>query len=224
VTPARSFLDSLTAAEQQALHAAGHGHSWQREERLVRMGDVADSAILLLSGQVKVHRRAADGAEVVLGLSGPGDLLGEIVAVRDARRSADVTALAPIEGVVIGVTALRALLAEHPAIALALLDLALARLGVGDTRRLEFATAESLPRVTSRLVELAERFGEPGENGVIDVSMPINQDELAAWSATSRESTARALRTLRELRLIETQRRRLRVLDLERLRAHAARL
>jgi CRP/FNR family transcriptional regulator, cyclic AMP receptor protein len=78
--------------------------------------------------------------------------------------------------------------------------------------------------VTSRLVELAERFGRPLDGGAIEVALPFAQEELASWSASSRESTARALRTLRELGLIETHRLAVTVLDLERLRAHAARL
>jgi CRP-like cAMP-binding protein len=60
--------------------------------------------------------------------------------------------------------------------------------------------------------------------GGLDVRLPVNQEELASWSGSSRESTARALRTLRELGLIETQRLRMVVLDLEGLRAHQPRL
>jgi CRP-like cAMP-binding protein len=75
--------------------------------------------------------------------------------------------------------------------------------------------------VASRLVELTARFGVSGANGKIDVALPITQEELASWTAASRESTARSLRTLRTLGLIETHRRRLIVLDLDGLRAHA---
>jgi CRP/FNR family cyclic AMP-dependent transcriptional regulator len=75
--------------------------------------------------------------------------------------------------------------------------------------------------VASRLVELTERFGAERADGSLEVGLPINQEELASWSASSRESTARALRTLRELGLIETSRLRLIVRDLERLRSHA---
>jgi CRP/FNR family cyclic AMP-dependent transcriptional regulator len=117
--------------------------------------------------------------------------------------------------------ALRAFLASHPESALQLLDLTLGRLHVADARRLEFATSGSLAPVASRLVELAERFGDAREDGAVQVGLPINQEELASWSASSRESTARALRTLRELGLIETSRLRMVVLDLERLRSHA---
>jgi CRP-like cAMP-binding protein len=74
------------------------------------------------------------------------------------------------------------------------------------------------------LVELAERFGSDSGDGAIEVAIPLTQDELAAWSASSRESTARALHTLRELGVLETHRRRLIVRDLERLRPHAAHL
>jgi CRP-like cAMP-binding protein len=89
---------------------------------------------------------------------------------------------------------------------------------------MEFATSESLARVAGRLVELAERFGVKRADDSIDVALPITQEELASWSASSRESTARALRTLRGLKLIETSRRGMIVLDLEGLRSHSSRL
>jgi CRP-like cAMP-binding protein len=191
---------------------------------LVRTGDRADSATVLLSGSVKVHKTAAEGAEVVLALLGAGDLLGEMSAFPEALRSADATALEPVQGVVISVPALRAFLGTHPRASLALLEMALARLHTSDLRRIEFATAGSLARVATRLIELAARFGVQRDDGAIEIELPLTQEELAAWSASSRESTARALHTLRELDLLETRRRKLIVRDLERLRPYAARL
>jgi CRP-like cAMP-binding protein len=122
------------------------------------------------------------------------------------------------------VPALRGFLSSHPRATSALLEMALARLRLSDLRRIEFATAGSLARVATRLVELAERFGEPRGDGAIEVALPLTQEELAAWSASSRESTARALHTLRELGLLETRRRKLIIRNLERLRPHAAQL
>jgi CRP-like cAMP-binding protein len=224
VCPVLAFLESLPPAEREALLAAGHSRRWEGGEPIVREGEPATSAILVLAGLVKIHKSAADGSELVLRLSGPGDLLGEVAALRGAARMANATALEPVDGVVIAVPEVRALLTRHPSLSLALLELAVARLRIADERRLESATAETLPRVASRLVELAERFGTPADDGTIEVGMPITQEELASWAAASRESTARALRTLRELKLIETHRRRLVVLGLDRLRAHATRL
>jgi CRP/FNR family transcriptional regulator, cyclic AMP receptor protein len=220
----QSFMESLPVPDRQALLETGRRKAWEAGEFVMRDGETADSAVVLLTGLAKIHKTTTEGVDVVLGLSGPGDLLGEVSAVREAVRSASVTALDKVEALVLAVPDLRGFLSRHPQAALALLDLALRRLYVADARRMEFASSESLPRVTSRLVELAERFGRPLDGGAIEVALPFAQEELASWSASSRESTARALRTLRELGLIETHRLAVTVLDLERLRAHAARL
>lgn len=217
-------MQSLSSAEQEALRAAGRARRWKPGETLLRDGEPATSALLLLEGLVKIHKRSSDGTEVILTLSGPGDLLGEIAAVPSKTRSANVTALEAVSGIVIPVPELRGFLTRYPPLSLRLLELANARLRIADQRRLEFAVAESLPRVTSRLVELAERFGMIREDGAIEVSMPITQEELASWAAASRESTARALRKLRDLNLIDTHRMRLVVRDIERLRDHATQL
>ena len=191
---------------------------------MLRRGDPATTAILLLSGTVKVHTTATSGIDIVLAFCGPGDLVGETSAFRDWARSATAMAIEPVEGVEVPAAGWRAFLAERREATMALLDLALARLHVADARRMEFATSESLARVASRLTELAERFGTPGAEGTIDVALPITQEDLASWSASSRESTVRALRTLRTLGLVETSRLRFSVRDLDGLRAHAARL
>jgi CRP-like cAMP-binding protein len=185
-------------------------------------GDRADHAVILMAGFVKIHLIAADGAEVVLDISGPGDLLGEAAAFSGGIRSANATALERVEGARVDIRDLREFIARRPRVTSALLGMTLARLHVGNARRSEFATTTSLARVASRLVELTERFGASAGNGEIDVALPITQEELASWSASSRESTARSLRTLRTLGLIQTGRRRLTVCDLDRLRAHAA--
>lgn len=219
-----SFLASLPVAEGDALVALGQRRTWIRGELLVRAGDPAETAIVLLGGVTKVHTQAADGTEVVLNLCGPGDLLGELTAVRAARRSASATVIEPVSAAVLTIPQVRTFLAAHPQAALALLDLALTRLHRADAHRLEFAAADTLGRVARRLVELAERFGAAGPDGSCEVGLALTQEDLAAWSASSRESTARALRTLRQLGLIETHRLRLTIRDLGRLRAQVAQL
>ncbi|MDE3130068.1 MAG: Crp/Fnr family transcriptional regulator [Acidobacteriota bacterium] len=221
---AQTFLESLTSAERDALLSAGHVRRWSAGEVLFREGDTAGSAIVIVRGLVKIHKRGPDGGELILSLCGPGDLLGEVTAVQGATRSADAVAVQDVEAAAVAVADLRGLLARYPRLTLMLLELVLRRLRIADQRRLEFAAAESLPRVTSRLLELAERFGVAGSDGSLSVDMPISQEELASWSAASRESTARALRTLRELGLIETQRKHLVVLDAAGLAQHASRL
>ncbi len=71
------------------------------------------------------------------------------------------------------------------------------RLRDADSKRAEFAAFDTVGRVASRLLELAERFGEnAGGNGIL-ITLPLTQEELAGWTGSSREAVSKALSTLR---------------------------
>jgi CRP-like cAMP-binding protein len=76
-------------------------------------------------------------------------------------------------------------------------------------------------RLTARIVELADRYGEQSEDGVSFTS-PLSQEDLAAWTAASRAGVAESLRTLRQLGWISTDRRQVIVRNIAALRERAA--
>jgi CRP/FNR family transcriptional regulator, cyclic AMP receptor protein len=59
------------------------------------------------------------------------------------------------------------------------------------------------------------------DEGIL-IELPLTQDDLGGWSASSRAGVAAALRTMRELGWIRTERRRITVLDLDALSERAA--
>ena len=73
------------------------------------------------------------------------------------------------------------------------------RLRAGDRRQLEFGTGDSLARLCSRLVDLADRYGHEEQDGVTSVESPLSQADLASWSGLSREAVVKSMRTLRHL-------------------------
>jgi CRP-like cAMP-binding protein len=72
--------------------------------------------------------------------------------------------------------------------------------------------------LAARLVELAERYGDTTEAGIV-VRVPMSQAELAAWTGASRAGFSKALQSLRDLGWVELARGRLLVRDLAALRA-----
>ncbi|MEU9890778.1 Crp/Fnr family transcriptional regulator [Sphaerisporangium sp. NPDC051011] len=212
------FLSLLTADEIADLTAAGRTRRWDRGATVMTEGDTADWVLVLTSGRVKVSSHTAGGTEVVLAIRGPGALLGEMSGISDEPRSGTVTALEPVEGVVIREFA--GFLNEHGRVAVLLLRLVVGRLRDSDRKRVEYGAFDTTGRVATRLVELAERFGEP-TNGGVKVALPLSQDELAGWTGASREAVSKALRSLRDRGLIETGRRRVTIYDLEGLRRRA---
>src|ERR1700679_2880705 len=85
-----TFLEALAGPERDALLAAGHRRGWAAGEVVFREGDTGGSALVIVSGLVKIGKRGQGGDELILSLCGPGDLLGEVTAVQGATRSADV--------------------------------------------------------------------------------------------------------------------------------------
>ncbi|GAA3143908.1 Crp/Fnr family transcriptional regulator [Planomonospora alba] len=212
------FLALLTPEETAGLRAAGRVRRWERGATLMTEGDAADWVLVLTSGRVKVSSHTAAGTEVVLAVRGPGALLGEFSAIDGLPRSATVTALEPVEG--IAVHDFPAFLRQHGRVAVLLLRTVTGRVRDADRKRIEYGAFDTTGRVATRLVELAERYGEQA-GGAVRVALPLSQDELAGWTGASREAVSKALRALRDRGLIETGRRRVVVHDMEGLRRRA---
>jgi CRP/FNR family cyclic AMP-dependent transcriptional regulator len=215
------FLGLLGEEERRELEALGRRGTADRAEKLIARGDAADRVVVLVSGRVKVSVPTPAG-DTVLTFRGPGALLGEQALIDDLPRSADVIAVEPVELLVVAASAFKGFLHRRPNVALAMLAVLSSRLRASDRRLAEFAAADTLGRVSARLVELCDTHGEVGAEGSVRVTLPITQDELAGWTGSSLESTAKALRSLRSLGWISTKRRAIEVHDLTALRNRAA--
>ena len=211
----------LEPSEREQLRARGGRRIFPAGATLMHEGQIGEEVILIESGRVKVHSAIRDGRDVILRFCGPGDLLGEISVIDDEPRSGTVEALEPVEALAISATDFRGFLESHPPACLILLRMVTHRFRDADRKRIEFAASHTLGRVAARLVELAERYGEATDAGIV-IDLRLSQEELAGWTASSREAVAKALHTLRDLELVVTERRRITVLDLEGLARQAA--
>lgn len=210
----------LTPAQLEELRALSGTRRLRRGVTLFAEGDRSDSVAYVLAGRVKVSYHTRAGDEVMLAVHGPGQLLGELSAIDGRPRSASVTTLEPVEVLVISAADFHAFISDHPDVGLGLLRMLTSRLRDADRKRVEFGAHDTVGRVASRLLELAERFGEPGTDGVT-VELPLTQEELAGWVGASREGVSKALRTLRERGVVSTGRRRIVIRDSDALARRA---
>lgn len=215
--PVPDFWGALTADAAAALAAAGGSRSFPPRRAVFHERQLVDAVLLLRRGRVRVAATSRSGREVILAFRGPGELVGELAALDEGPRSASVITVDAVEALAVPAPAFRRVLAEHPSASMALLQLLSRKLRDADAKRIDFAALNTLGRVAVRLLELCERFGRE-EGDVIHIALPLSQEELAGWSATSLESVVRALQTMRNLGWIETRRRELRVLDVDALR------
>jgi CRP/FNR family transcriptional regulator, cyclic AMP receptor protein len=214
------FGAALTEAEFQDLLSRGVRRPFRRGAFIMTEGEASDHVVVLLVGRAKVSSYTMDGKEVVLAVRGPGELIGELSALDEGARSATVSALEPIEALIIPSERFVSFLEDHVRLAILMLQTTIRRLRDSDRKRVEFGAYDTPGRVARRLLELVDRYGE-GDGSVMRIDLSLTQDELAGWTGSSREAVSKALREFRDRGWIETGRRSIKVLDVAALRARA---
>ena len=216
-----TFLSLLSDGDLAALLKLGTFRRFASGERMMRQGEPGDRVLVLLEGHVKATSVDSHGREMVLSIRGPGDVLGELTFSHGEPRSSNVIAIEPAQAQAVAASDFRLYLAQRPAAALTLIDVISRRFRDANSKRVQFGDLDSVGRVAARLIELCERYGERTDAG-IQIGLPVTQEDLGSWTASSRAGVASALRTMRDLGWIKTERRRITVLDLEALTQRAA--
>jgi CRP/FNR family transcriptional regulator, cyclic AMP receptor protein len=157
-----SFLAELTAAERADLERRGRFRELKQGELLFREGDDDTSVAVLYLGRVKAFSyREHGGGEALLDVRGPGALLGEVAAIDGMPRSATVATLEPARILTVTEEQFMTFLSERGRVSIIIMKMLCRRWRDADRRRVEFGSFDATGRVAQRLVELAERFGEP---------------------------------------------------------------
>jgi len=200
-----TFLGSLREEEREELATLGTTRVFARRTALMLEREADDRVMLLLEGRVKATLTGPTGREVLLGIGDPGDVVGEIALIDGAPRSASVTSLERVKAIVMAGSAFRAHLRQTPRVAFVLLEIVTARFRAATAERLQFAASDTMGRLAARILELARRYGEE-RDGVLTVPLPISQEELASWAGASRAGAAEAMRAMRGLGWLATER------------------
>lgn len=219
--PLHGPMSVLDLTGRRELLAIASPRSYQTDEVLVRQGEDRRDVHVLLEGRATVVRVTPEGREVLLALRGPGDTLGEIVALDPAPRMATATALEPVSSLLIPGVRFVEFLRRRPVAMLAMLQLLARRNRESDRRLVDTRSEDSLTRLARHLLELGARYGIASDDG-IDLDVPLSQQQLAAWVGVTREAVSAGLRQLREQEAVATGRMRIILLDVERLRSVAA--
>jgi CRP-like cAMP-binding protein len=128
------FLHTLTPAESDALEDMGEPATFPAGTAIFEEGGTADRVLLVRAGRVRVSARRAEG-EIVLAERGAGEILGDLSGIDGQPRSASVTALEEVRGLVVPLRAFRGFLMDHPRAAISLLELLSRRLRESDAQR-----------------------------------------------------------------------------------------
>jgi CRP/FNR family cyclic AMP-dependent transcriptional regulator len=208
----RPFLDRLDASGRTQLMSLVQYHEFTADQVISRQGDDGDTAMIVDSGIVKVTVSSATGEEVLLGLYGRGELLGEVSALSGGCRSASVIGHLPGGMLTIPANAFRGLLGSQPLLLAAMLSASAHRLRHADHHRLSFAAYNVRTRVATILLAWAYEYGRQTTEG-IEIGLRASRRELAQAVAASEKTVDDVLTELRRAAIVRTGRRRFVICD-----------
>jgi CRP-like cAMP-binding protein len=210
---AQSFLGRLSERDRTDLLRLGTRRCFSAAEVLIQEGDLSQYVVLLHSGFAKVAARQDNGRSALLAIRASGDIVGEMAALDSAPRSATVTACEDLSASVIECDDLQHFRARHPVADTMLTGMIVERLRFANRRRAEFGGLPVKERLARVLSELALAHGHRVRRSLV-IGVSLSQPELAALTSSSEGAVHKALRQLRQERLVSTGYRRTTVVDL----------
>ena len=215
-----AVVSSLEPADRERLLDRAVPRRLRRTESLCLAGDRSERVHLVTDGVLKLTGRNGGGAETIVGLAVPGDIVGDVAALDGLAQPFDV--VAAVDASVLGFAAdlfLDVVLRSPRASEELARKLAERNRSLGDAL-LERGTGNVPARLAGRLLELADVLGRV-DDGAVAVELPFAQGDLGRLAGMSRESACKTLRHFKKNGVLDYEGRRLRILRpdvLERIR------
>lgn len=216
MTPAgktRPFGEMLLPAARERFLSAGKPMTYARGEQIFHEEEPSSYVAFIQSGTVKIVRRRPDGADMILAIRGPNDLIGDMAAISGLPRSAAAVAMSGVKAWLLTAEAFERVVQTDSTVSWTLITYLASRQRDSEDRRVDQASATVAHRVAAELLDLAERQQDRRAGD----GFPVSQGELAEVVGASREAVAKALGEFRRQGLITTGRRRVSILDRDKL-------
>ena len=206
MTPLRRipFLAPLDEQRLATLQQQCAVRRYAENELIIDFGDEDNDVYFVVEGRARVLYRAATGKEVILAEVTGGQFFGELAAIDGQPRSANVTALQSSQLCIMPGGVFRDLVLDVPDLGRGLLVLLAGRVRALNTRLAEHAFLNAAQRLYAELIRLSRPRADG--SGMLVVSPPPFQHDLAARIGTRRESVSRELANLARDGLVEKTR------------------
>jgi CRP/FNR family transcriptional regulator, cyclic AMP receptor protein len=172
--------------------------------------DVGEVLFLIKEGRVQLYRISPEGKKLVIATLGPGTLFGEMALLGQQMHNAFAEALDDCLILVMSRADLERLILNKPVVGLRMLEITGRRLNDAEARLEDMAFKGIPARLASLLLRLA---AERNSNDIVG----LTHQDLAETIGTYRETATQVLNDMKAQGLIEIGRKRIEILDAERL-------
>lgn len=188
---AESALFDALPESLRRLAQRGEVKRFRKHQRLIEEGTFGDTLYIILSGRLRAFSADARDREIVYGIYGPGEYLGEM-SLDGGPRSASVVAQEAAVCAVITRHTLQDYVAANPSFAFELIGRVIQRARIAT----QSARSMALLDVYGRVVQLLEQMAEAEADGTRVVRERLTHQEIANRVGCSREMVSRLMKDL----------------------------
>ena len=193
---ASELFEGASSADFEPIAQAAVIRHFSRGELIFVTGDPADQMYLVLSGEVAVSRVGPDGEEYVVELFAAGDVLGSFHFFEQSSvRILDARAIDTTSCWVVSRQYFMRFLERNPKLMMLMLRAYSRWIVRRDLQDADSSFRNVAAQVATRLLHLADQFGEPSKHGV-KIRVHVTETTLANMIGASRENVSRAIARL----------------------------
>jgi CRP-like cAMP-binding protein len=210
------LFERLTPEQAERLERQARMREFKRQTLVYSPDEPGQSVLVLASGRVKINHLTPDGKETILAFIEDGEIFGELALLDAKPRGEYAEAVVDSQVLLIPREDLLWLMEQRPDVALSITKLVGLRRRRIENRLRNVLFLSSRERMVHLLLELMESYGERAGDRC-EIRLVLTHQELASLIGVTRETVTVALGQLQFERLIRIHRRRIMVLDCNRL-------
>ncbi len=192
---------------------------YKKNEFIYFSDDLAEHVFFIHSGAVKVASYTPDGEEVIKAVLRPGEIFGELAVYGQEKREEYAQAIEETEICSLERDQVVELMRDVNGFMLFLHRLMGDRI-IYNQRRLEsLIFKDAKTRIVEYALDQAKRYGKVLADGAVKMRNYLTHQEIAKFTGTSRQTVTTVLKDLREERLIDFDRKRFIIRNLDGMKA-----
>ena len=196
------FAD-FSASEFREIVSAAHEKHYARRQTIFVKGDLAQQVILLTSGAAKTVQFTESGTEVILGLRGPGEVVGTVGLRPEDRHCSTALALASSTALVWDAAVFETFYQRSMYLRRNITHILCQQLHELEERYREIATEKVAARLSLQLVRLIHQVGRRVDGGI---EIRLSREELAQLTGTTLFTVSRLLSEWNQKGIVRTRR------------------
>lgn len=198
-----SLFANIAQADRIQIIAAAQERKFSSRQTLFVVGDPVRNVILLTSGFAKILQFSPNGNEVILRLSGPGEVVGTVGLCVEGCHCSMARSIDAATALVWESNVFESVSERYPVLRRNTVHILCQRLQEMEQRYREICTQKVAARLSHELVRLHSQIGRP-VNGAMEIA--LSREELAQMTGTTLFTVSRLLCEWDQLGIVSSRR------------------